>query len=92
MREILFPAHQLLNRNPSDPAVAQLTVPSTKYDVLRATLVQAELLLLRVLGFQLRIPQPLDYLPRYLQRAMDGIADAGEDYGSWENEEKEEYG
>ena len=49
-------------------------------------------MLLRVLGFELRLPLPLDYLRRYLERAMEDIADAGEDYGSWGKEEKEEYG
>jgi len=69
-----------------------LMVPSETYDILRATLVQAELILLRVLGFELRIPLPLDYLPRYLERAMGDVAEAGEDYDAWANEEKEEYG
>lgn len=62
------------------------------YDSLRATLVQAELMLLRILGFELRIPVPLDYLPRYLKRAMEDVAGASENYDSWGNEDKEEYG
>lgn len=49
-------------------------------------------MLLRVLGFELRLPLPLDYLSRYLDRAMGDVTDAGEDYDSWGNEEKEEYG
>jgi hypothetical protein len=69
-----------------------LTVPSQTYDTLRATLVQAELIVLRVLGFELRLPLPLDYLPRYLERAMEDVAKAGEDYDTWGKEEKEEYG
>lgn len=69
-----------------------LTVPSKAYDTLRATLVQAELMLLRVLGFELRIPLPLDYLPRYLERAIGDVAMAAEDYDAWGKEEKEEYG
>lgn len=96
MREILFPAHRLLHRLPttsSSNAIAEpLTVPSAIYDTLRTTLVQAELILLRVLGFELRIPLPLDFLPRYLERAMSDIVDVGEDYDSWGREEKEEYG
>ena len=95
MREILFPAHRLLHQNPpnqdSDPVASTLTVPSRLYDTLRATLVQAELILLRVLGFELRIPLPLDYLPRYLERAMGDIVDTAEDYDGWGKEEKEEY-
>lgn len=69
-----------------------LTVPSETYDTLRATLVQAELILLRVLGFELRIPLPLDYLPRYLERAIGDLAMAAEDYDAWGKEEKEEHG
>ncbi len=96
MREILFPAHRLLHQHDgssdSNPINRPLSVPSAIYDTLRATLVQAELTLLRVLGFELRLPLPLDYLPRYLDRAMGGVADAGEDYDSWGKEEKEEYG
>lgn len=93
MREILFPAHRLLhqhNEASSDPISQPLVVPSTVYDSLRATLVQAELMLLRILGFELRIPLPLDYLPRYFERAMGNVA--SENYDTWGNEEKEEYG
>lgn len=76
----------------SDPVAQPLTVPSEIYDTLRATVVQAELMLLRVLGFELRIPLPLEYLPRYLERATEDLTDAGEDYDEWGKEEKEEYG
>ena len=95
MREILFPAHRLLhdhNGASTDPINQPLVVPSTIYDTLRATLVQAELMLLRILGFELRIPLPLDYMPRYLERAIGEVADASENYGSYGKEEKEEYG
>ena len=95
MREILFPAHRLLHQQggaSSDAVDQPLVVPSMIYDSLRATLVQAELVLLRILGFELRISLPLDYLPRYLERAMEDIAGASENYDSWANEEKEEYG
>ncbi len=97
MREILFPAHRLLHQSRAGSSTQSsfarpLTVPSATYDTLRATLVQGEQILSRVLGFELMIPQPLDYLPRYLERAMGDVADAGEDYGAWETEEKEEYG
>ena len=60
--------------------------------MLRATLVQAELMLLRVLGFELKLPSPMDYLPRYLERAMEDINDVGEDYETWGKEYKSEYG
>ena len=96
MREILFPAHRLLHQydgsSDSNPINRPLSVPSAIYDTLRATLVQAELMLLRVLGFELRLPLPLDYLSRYVDRAMGDVTDAGEDYDSWGKEEKEEYG
>lgn len=49
-------------------------------------------MLLRILGFELRIPLPLDYLPRYLERAIGDVANASENYDSWGKEEKEEYG
>lgn len=86
MREILFPAHRLLHEH------QPLTVPSERYDFLRATLVQAELMLLRVLDFELRVPLPLDYLPRYLERTLEPVASAGEEYDNWGKEEKAEYG
>lgn len=96
MREIIFPAHRLLHQyddaSSTDPINRPLTIPSQTYDTLRATLVQAELMLLRVLGFELRLPLPLDYLPRYLERVMGDFAEVGEDYDSWGKEEKEEYG
>lgn len=76
----------------SDPVAQPLTVPSEIYDTLRTTVVQAELMLLRVLGFELRIPLPLEYLPRYLERATEDVNDAGENYDEWGKEEKEEYG
>ena len=97
MREILFPAHSLLHHKTAhttnrNPIASPLTVPSETYDILRATLLQAELILLRILGFELRIPLPLDYLPRYLERATNDISGMGEDYDSWSKEDKDEYG
>ncbi len=84
--------HQYNEAQRSNPVTVPLTVPSTVYDTLRATLVQAELMLLRNLGFALRLPLPLDYLPRYLERAMEDIINAGEEYDRWSKEEQEEYG
>ena len=93
MREILLPAHRLLHSS-GDPSRydQRLTFPSALYDTLRATLVQAEMILLRVLGFELRPPLPMDYMPRYLERALQDVTDAAEDYDSWTKEEREEYG
>ena len=93
-----MPAHSLLHnpdqRSPvsSNPVAKPLVIPSETYDTLRATLVQAELVLLRVLAFALRIPLPIDYIPRYLERSLEDAASAGEDYGAWGKEEREEYG
>ena len=93
MREILLPAHRLLHASDDPNHVAhRLVVPSPLYDTLRATLVQAELILLRVLGFELHIPLPSDYLPRYLDRALESTTSAAEDYDSWPSEERDEYG
>lgn len=95
MREILPPADRILrhargNTSPNDQD--QLTIPSRLYDDLRATLVQAELVLLRVLGFELRFPLPLDYLPRYLERVLQSYSAAAEDYDAWSREDRAEYG
>jgi len=49
------------------------------------------LILLRVLGFELRVASPMDFLERYLERAMEGV-EAGEGYERWEREERAEYG
>ena len=96
MREIIFPAHRLLHdyRKESHPnqAFAPLTVPSETYDTLRATLVQAELFLLRVLGFELRITIPVHFVQRYLERAFEELSKSGADYDGWDKEEQEEYG
>ncbi|KAL8932669.1 MAG: hypothetical protein Q9211_006184 [Gyalolechia sp. 1 TL-2023] len=51
----------------------------------------AELILLRVLGFELRLPSPMEYLQRYIERAMEDVEEAGENYDSWDREGKEEY-
>lgn len=65
LREFLIPAWEILH--PNDPA---LTFPSELYDDLRASLVAGEMLLLRVIRFNARIPQARDYLPRILDRML----------------------
>ncbi|KAL9633322.1 MAG: hypothetical protein Q9164_004765 [Protoblastenia rupestris] len=50
------------------------------------------MILLRALGFELRPPLPMDYMPGYLGRAWQDVTDAAEDYDSWTKEEREEYG
>ncbi|KAL8704783.1 MAG: hypothetical protein Q9225_008064, partial [Loekoesia sp. 1 TL-2023] len=89
LSSLLLPAHRLLHPPSTSPP---LNVPSPKYDTLRATLVQAELILLRVLGFELRLPSPLEYLQRYVERAMEDVERVGENYDAWDREGKEEYG
>ncbi|KAL8642996.1 MAG: hypothetical protein Q9228_000395 [Teloschistes exilis] len=94
LSSIILPAHALLHpATPNNPqSTPPLKIPSQEYDILRATLVQAELLLLRVLGFELRIPSPLDYIARYLERATEDVQRAGDNFDGWGREEKEEYG
>ncbi|KAF8252364.1 hypothetical protein K440DRAFT_594799 [Wilcoxina mikolae CBS 423.85] len=65
LREFLLPAYALLN-----PASEPLTFPSALYDSLRGTLVAAEFILLRVLRFDIRLPLPFDYLPRFLEKML----------------------
>jgi hypothetical protein len=74
-----------------------LTFPSELYDTLRATIVQAELMLLLVLKFELRIPLPFEFLPRYLDRTLGELNAGGagwggtEDYDGMGREERAEY-
>ncbi|KAL8730280.1 MAG: hypothetical protein Q9166_004163 [cf. Caloplaca sp. 2 TL-2023] len=88
LSSILLPAYTLLHSDTKPP----LKSPSPTYDTLRATLVQAELILLRVLGFELHLPSPLEYLQRYLERAMEDVESVGEEFDAWEREAKDEYG
>lgn len=95
LREFLLPAWRLLQS--SNASAEPLTLPSVLYDSLRATVVEAELILLRVLKFELRIPLPLEYLPRYLDRTIGEInAGSGgwggtEDYDGFDKEHHDEY-
>lgn len=50
-----------------NPGKSKLTYPSELYDELRASLVNAELILLRILKFELRIPTPFEYLDDLLR-------------------------
>ena len=96
LRDIILPAHRLLHPETSVsnliPIEQPLAIPSPTYDTLRGTVVQAEILLLRILGFELRLPSPLDFLQRYLERAMEDVTDVAEDYDNWDREGKEEFG
>ena len=87
LRELLLPAHRLLSA--SSPSAPRLTIPSTTYDALRAALVQAELLLLRVLKFELHVPLALDFLPRYLERTLGEVGE--DDYDGLERDHRDEY-
>lgn len=84
-RHILLPAHQILN--PRDPP---LTFPSHKYDAIRDTLVQGEIILLRVLQFQIRLLLPYDYLPKMLLKTL-GTFDTAQDYNEYTRSECEEH-
>ncbi|KAI9804597.1 MAG: hypothetical protein M1833_006670 [Piccolia ochrophora] len=86
LHTVLIPAHRLLN-----PTAPPLRIPSATYDALRATLVRAELLLLRVLKFELRHPLALEYIPRYLERTI-GEVDGADEINDMRREEREEWG
>ena len=66
-------------RHPQDvpeddrPLSSRMELRSKRYNEKRSTLVKAELLLLRVLGFDLRLVSPFDYVSQYLHRALQGI-------------------
>jgi len=65
MREILVPAYRIIN--PDQPS---LTFPSDLYDALRFSTVTSELILLRILKFELRVTLPQNYLPRLIPRCL----------------------
>ncbi|KAH0565957.1 hypothetical protein GP486_000649 [Trichoglossum hirsutum] len=95
LREFLLPAYRLLHG--SSPHAQPLTFPSELYDSLRATTVQAELILLRVLKFELRIALPFEFLPRYLDGTVGELNAGGmgwvgtEDYDGMRKEQRDEY-
>ncbi|KAI4215765.1 MAG: hypothetical protein LQ351_001752 [Letrouitia transgressa] len=103
LRDIILPAHRLLHHTtaaaksgtdpspPPPPPYQPPRPPSRTYDALRATLVQAELILLRTLGFALRAPLPQDFLARYLERAWSPLA-RDFDVDSWSAEARAEDG
>ena len=65
MRDLIIPAHRFVS------AINRpLRIPSVEYTSLRSTLVAVELLLLRTLGFQTRISNPLDHFRRQLDRSI----------------------
>ncbi|OJD35938.1 cyclin-l2 isoform 1 [Diplodia corticola] len=78
VREFLRPAWRLMHQAPDSAA---LECPSPAYDSLRSTLVRNELILLRILKFELRVSTPFDFLPGYLTEAMRdfGVNDGGAD-------------
>ncbi|KAG4303841.1 hypothetical protein PORY_002770 [Pneumocystis oryctolagi] len=65
MREFLVPAYSILN-----PTKPRLTFPSEFYDSLRDSIVNAELILLRVLKFDLKIILPFSYLTKALHLTL----------------------
>ncbi|KAL8768345.1 MAG: hypothetical protein Q9209_005379 [Squamulea sp. 1 TL-2023] len=100
LSSILLPAHALLHPLTPSPSSSHtnskqsqtLKIPSPTYTTLRSTLVHSELLLLRVLGFELHLPSPFQYLQRYLERAMENVENVGENFDDWDREAKDEYG
>ena len=101
LRDILLPAYAILHPNANananctssksrDLAQAQaeapLTYPSHKYDTLRQTLVQAELILLRALGFATYVQTPYEFLPRLVGKVVNTrIYGGGGGWGGGEN-------
>ncbi|KAK6535471.1 hypothetical protein TWF694_001927 [Orbilia ellipsospora] len=83
LRALLTPAHTLLH--PHQPPIP---VPSHHYDTLRSTLVTAELHLLRILKFELRVPLPHNHIPKILDLSLSSIP--GEDYYDISSEKAEE--
>ncbi len=67
MRELLVPAWDILHAKE-----APLTFPSHRYDALRAGVVNSEMILLRALQFDVRLPLPYVHLPRLLDRVVQG--------------------
>ncbi|KAK6359342.1 hypothetical protein TWF696_000503 [Orbilia brochopaga] len=84
LRSLIVPAYALLHPPTTSTTTPPLRVPSHKYDTLRATIVTAELHLLRILKFELRLPLPHDYIPRILDSALSIIP--GEDFAALSKE------
>lgn len=98
LRDILLPAYTILHPNANAnanancnsksrdltqaQAEAPLTYPSHKYDTLRQTLVQAELILLRALGFAMYVQTPYEFLPRLVGKVVNTRIYGGG--GGWE--------
>jgi hypothetical protein len=77
MREILVPAYQFalfpytnVKYRIINPDRPPLTFPSDLYDALRFSTVTTELIVLRILKFELRITLPQTYLPRLIGRCL----------------------
>ncbi|KAK9473293.1 uncharacterized protein V1510DRAFT_363316 [Dipodascopsis tothii] len=69
-RELLVPAYHILHSRERKP---RLTFPSHTYDSLRAGLVSCELILLRILNFDTRLPLALYAIPSIVS---NGVTDA----------------
>ncbi|MCJ1320807.1 hypothetical protein MMC15_006148 [Xylographa vitiligo] len=90
---LLLPAHRLLHTHLTNATAPPLTTSSPAYAPLRRALLAAEQHLLRSLGFALRVPSPLAFLPRYLARALEPLGGTPEhDYARWAREAKDEWG
>lgn len=79
LREILVPAYKyvfimrdsissdLIGHSHLRPKEPKLTFPSELYDTLRSSLVSTELVLLRILKFELRLATPVEFLDDLLR-------------------------
>jgi hypothetical protein len=90
LRELIIPGYALIQGHKGTHP--KLKIPSMEYDGLRASLVRVELLLLRVLGFDLRVSSPFDFLERYISRALEDYDSVAEEYEQSGKETMEEYG
>lgn len=77
------------------PATTPLICPSPTYDALRSAFVRTELILLRVLRFELRVSTPFDFISGYMIGAMcdfgvgDSSLDAADELDARSKEYKE---
>ena len=85
LSSLLPPSYQLLQRR-------RLYVPSQEYDILRATLVRAKLLVLRVLRFELRRDSPLAWIEPFSRRVLEGDDEPLGEGPDWNAERRGEEG
>ncbi|KAL1629806.1 hypothetical protein SLS56_005202 [Neofusicoccum ribis] len=93
VREFLLPAWRLMHMG--KPATTPLICPSPTYDALRSAFVRTELILLRILRFELRVSTPFDFISGYMIGVMcdfdvgDSSLDAADEFDARSKEYKE---